>query len=190
MSFKSVCSMRCGKVLLGVFVLGLLPAAGSAQAPTLKFLSKTGDPVVGLGSLESMSSVQINNSGMWTNLVDTTWGNPDSDGCLLRNGFVTLREGSLLMGTVTTTLVTFKYQHLTSNGDLALILTVRRPNGSLDGVYWNTVPVANRFGFVNAPEVPATSTWQAFNVVKMNDSRTMLLVGQIDNTSVGGSGSR
>src|SRR5262245_62183501 len=96
--------MRTAKLLLGLAALGLAPSApsgqgGAADAPTSETLVKQGDTVIGMGPMTfTLNWVAVDDDKRWFAQIGTDL-NPDDinrDGCILRNGFVTLREGAPL----------------------------------------------------------------------------------------------
>ena len=175
--------MRCGNELpLGLFstllTWGLLASTPSAQTPGNAL--QEGDTVIGVGHLTDVKPGVFNDQGMWIDLVDTDFPDLDRDFVLLRNGFVTLREGATLFTPAGAKIDEFRSYWMTNSGDLAMIMDMTGvPSANKTGAFWNTLPLAQLGLPFVSPQVPPGTTWQAFNVIKMNDSNTILMLGQI-----------
>jgi len=185
--------MRSAKSILGLAVIGLVPSAvaGQSTPPTIDTLVKKGDTVIGLGAMIALSSgslayVGINDSKTWMALMSTDFPDGNRDGCILSNGFVTLREGSPLSAPVGSTLDEWTSINLTNRGDLAMLIKAKPAVGpSVDGAYRNLVPVAVRGQVVSSPFLGSSppSTWDSFAVIKMNSNNEMFVLGEIANTA-------
>ncbi|MSR61331.1 MAG: hypothetical protein EXS08_02630 [Planctomycetes bacterium] len=123
---------------------------------------------------------------MWITLTDTNLADSNTDGCILRNGFVTLREGALLFSPPNSSLDDWGSIALTNRGDLGMILKVKVGSSTFDGAFWNLLPVALKDQVVVAPPLGPNSTWVKMDVIKMNARNDMLVLGEIQNTAVTG----
>ncbi|MEQ1894207.1 MAG: hypothetical protein ABL998_16825 [Planctomycetota bacterium] len=144
---------------------------------------KENDTIIGMGALLTMTYVQVNDSGMWTASVDTDFFDTGRDGAILRNGFVTLREGATLFAPPGAILDEIDSVNLANTGHLGLVIRIPGPK---DAVYWNTVPLAIKDDLVGGPLVPATADWDKFDFVKINDANEVFVIGEIVNASVAG----
>ena len=70
--------MRSGKLLLGLLAAGSFASSAGAQTP--RVLVKENDTIIGMGSLMSMTFVQIIDSGVWTTFIDTDFADTGRDG--------------------------------------------------------------------------------------------------------------
>ena len=52
-----------------------------------------GDPIAGVGTVQTIDNLAINNFGEWLVEANTDFANSDEDTVLLKNGSVFLREG-------------------------------------------------------------------------------------------------
>jgi hypothetical protein len=174
--------MRHAQAFLGVlpgFVLGLTPPAAAQTATSLIHDS---DTVIGLGAMEAMTSMAVTDSKRWMLLLDTSFSDTTRDNCLLSNGFVALRELTPLVSPVGASLDEWTSINLTNSGNLAMIIKIKTSTGTLiDGVYWNLTKVALKDEFVVSPVFPQPTDWDRFNVVQMNSSNTMLVLGDVVN---------
>lgn len=155
--------------------------------PTLaqetRLLLREGDPVIFMGALQRIDSIQINDAGDWTALVDTDAPDLDADFALLRNGFVTLREGVPLFAPADTALDEFDSIAFSDSGHLAMCLRVSGPREAL---YWNTLPLALKDSPLVSPLVGPGTDWERFDVVKMIDASQVFVMGAVANPAVTG----
>src|SRR5262245_7220933 len=129
---RSMRAMRCRKFVLGLALLAqptaLAAAAQTTDPPwSVNILLKRDDTVLGMGGVSSISTISSNDSKMWVSLIDTTWSELTRDGCLLRSGFLTLREGTGLLDPEGTTLDEWLIVTMNNNGDLAMMAKVIPP---------------------------------------------------------------
>jgi hypothetical protein len=161
--------------------LALLAPAARAQTP----LVSEGDPIAGVGAVQTfLPSADVLDSGSWSLLADTDNANILMDVALIRDGAVVLREGSSLdlpAGGVLGTIVSVDWAN---HAEFAAILTTRTPTTT--GVYWNSHRIVDMDTPIPSPAVGADSRWVKFEVVKTNESRQVLVLGEIDNTALGG----
>lgn len=164
------------------FVLALLASVAGAQHDahfTLAPLIHEGEAVIGMGALEGLSRTGVNDGGMWVAAVDTTFPDPGRDGAILRNGFVTLREGTALLEPPSATQTGgFGAISLTDSGELGLLMEFEA--GSVrTGMFWNLVcAVATNDPFVH-PDLPAGTIWINLLRSRMNENRQMLVLGEL-----------
>jgi hypothetical protein len=176
--------MNSGKLLLGLAAAGSIASMPMGQALDQKILVKEGDTIVGLGALETISSVLINDLGMWVALIDTDHFDTVRDACILRNGFVTLREGTTLFSPPGASLDEFDSVDMSTSGHLALC--VRATIGTArEALYWNTVKVALRSDALVSPLVGAGTTWDKFDVCKINAANEIFVIGDVANPANG-----
>jgi hypothetical protein len=184
--------MRSAKPILGFTLLALLPSAvaGQAMPPSFDTLVKKGDTIIGLGAMITLSAgtlayLGVNDSKTWMTLLTTDYPDPNRDGCILSNGFVTLREGTPLSAPAGSTLDEWTSINMTNRGDLAMLIREKPAVGgaSIDGAYRNLVPIALRGQRIDSPNFggPLLSTWDTFAVIKMNSNNEMFILGDIAN---------
>jgi len=130
--------------------------------------------------------VGVNDQRTWLGLVDTTYSDTTADFALLRNGFVTLREGTQLFSPPGATVSDWLSISPTNSGDLGMVLNLKTASGSSFGVFWNTIPLALKNGVLNVPEVPSGTTWITMTAVKMNTSNALVMEGQVTIPGVSG----
>lgn len=175
--------MRNAKSILALALLGLAPSAVFGQS--IDTLVKKGDTIIGVGAMVAMSYLGINDSKTWMAQLATDFLDSTRDGCILSNGFVSLREGTPLFAPVGSTLDEWNSINLTNRGDLAMILRAKPSVGaSVDGAFRNLVPVAMRAAPIVSPHLGPGSTWDSFAVVKMNSNNEMFILGEIANPAV------
>lgn len=175
--------MRHAKSVLGLALLGLFPSAVFGQS--IQTLIKKNDTIIGLGGMVGMTYVAVNDSKTWMALLSTSFPDSTRDGCLLSNGFVTLREGSPLFAPVGSILDEWNSISLTNRGDLGMIIKARPSVGlPVDGAFRNLVPVALKDQVIVSPNLGAGADWETFAVVKMNSNNEMFVLGEVANPAV------
>lgn len=192
--------MRTAKLLLGLAALGLAPSApsgqgGAADAPTSETLVKQGDTVIGMGPMTfTLNWVAVDDDKRWFAQIGTDL-NPDDinrDGCILSNGFVTLREGAPLSAPAGAVLDDWSSVSLNDLGDLGMVIQVKPLTGAgFTAVYWNLTPVAKKDdkvdaatnsvppGPLNPPTPTAPNDWDTFSVAKLNAKNQIFVIGEI-----------
>lgn len=177
--------MTSRSYLRRVLVLSSLVAATEAQSSTL--LLREGDPVPGGDHLTRVLGSWIDDKGSWLALVDSDRANVTEDALLLGNGAELLREGMALAEPAGSTLDEFASTWRSQDG-LSAIYRVRLafPQINLSGLYHEERLLALEDGPVDAPEVPAGTSWVRFDALKSNGDGTILALGEIANPSVPG----
>lgn len=174
--------MRNAKSILGLALLGLSPSAVLGQSTSI--LVQEDDTIIGLGGMIGLFGVAINDSKTWTVLLSTSFPDANRDGCILSNGFVTVREGTPLYSPAGSTLDDWNSISLSNRGDLGMLLKVKLPVGTVDGAFWNQVMVALRDQVVVSPNLGAGADWETFAVVKLNASNELFILGEVANPAV------
>jgi hypothetical protein len=174
------------KTILGLAIAGLLPSAAAAQTPTPTSLIAAGDTIIGMGSMENATYVGVTDSNLWSALVDTSFDDGSKDGCVLRNGFVMLREGTQLFAPPSSRLGEWISINMNSKGDLGQVLLLEVPGGTQQGLFWNLVPIALKGTPVVHPNVGAGTTWDNFAVVKLTDRNKIFVLGEVADPTITG----
>jgi hypothetical protein len=164
-------------LLVGLLALGAL--ATSSHGQSIQPLMHQGDTIIGMGALDGLLTLAINGTSMWVMEVDTDFTTSTEDGALLRNGFVTLREGLALFQPPGAFHNEFVDVNLAENGELGLLITLSDAGVARSGVFWNLVPVV-----VTGDPFPQHPTetdlvWNTLQHAKMNDNRDFLVFGEL-----------
>jgi hypothetical protein len=186
--------MRCEKAIPALAVLGLASGLLHAQTPTA--LIKEGDTIVGMGALEIINYLAMNDAKTWCAGVVTSFPDTIRDGALLRSGFVTLRENMLLPFPIGAVLDDFSSVSFNNSGEIGMIVKAKvGDNAPQDMLYYNLVPIAKQgattgpwlpIELVTGPGIGANSPWVLISVAKLNANNELFVSGQINNTSVTG----
>jgi hypothetical protein len=181
--------MRSVKVFLGgsTLALAIAPDIGAQTCPpTVQPLVSAGDTVIGVGAINSFNPafIGLTDTRMWTLVADTDFTDVQRDVVLLRNGFVTLREGASMIEPAGATLNTFNSIDLANNGNLGMLLTTRTPTSTT--AYWNLIKVADFDATLVSPHFGAGTKWAKLDVVKLNSSNQMFVLGEVANPAVAG----
>ena len=169
--------MRCFELILG-FALAA-PSFAAAQTTSIvqpKLLLSEGDTVLGMGGIEDIATIDINDAEMWTSLVETTFPDNLRNACILRSGFLTLRESTPVIEPIDSELATFGLIALNNAGNLGMLVTLRPTR---KGVYWNLKPVALQNEPVDSPIVMPGSVWDSMTIVRLNDANEMYVMGRV-----------
>jgi len=170
--------MRCTKAILALAALG---SSSVLAAQTDHPVVETGDTILGMGSMTSLDMVNVNDAKMWTALIDTTFSDTGQDGCLLRSGFVTMREGMFFPNPVGSSVDEFDSIDINGKGDLGLCLRARIPGlgGAQEALAWNLKFIALVGDPFVSPFVPAGTKWDSFDIVRVNDRNMLLTAGEV-----------
>ena len=115
----------------GLPLLSLIFAAttSSAQDP-LAVLIET-DPILGNGTFERVDDLKVNNNGTWIAEIFTDFS-PPADNCVLRDGFVAIREGAVVSNPAGTNLKQFDTIDLNDNDQLIMIVSFNGTGSRID----------------------------------------------------------
>jgi hypothetical protein len=183
--------MQRRKAILGLFALGALAAAPRSQeAEVVHAILREGDTIVGVGAFNDADSVRVNDHRSWVSVIDTDYQPTSRDAVLLRNWLTILREGNQLYSEAPGDLAilsSFDAVEINADGDLAMLLGVGSTEfGSHTGFYWNGFPVLRSFDPIVSPGFGVGSHWTTFKSLKANANNQVMIVGEMDNTSVNG----
>lgn len=169
--------MQRWKAILGLALLGL---PGVLEAQTPQPAVQHDDIVPGIGSVESVDFINVNDAKMWTALAITST-DATVDACLLRGGFLSMRESMELAFPAGTTLDEFDAIALNKRGDLATVLRVRIPNVAAikEAMVWNLRVLGAKDDPFTDPLVPSGTVWNGFDVVRVNDNNQFLVSGDV-----------
>lgn len=175
--------MRCVKSILGLVVLGLSPAAVFGQST--ETLIQENETVIGLGGMQNLSNVAVNDSKTWMTLLSTTFADATRDGCILSNGFVSMREGTQLISPAGSILDEWASLSLNDRGDVGMVIQTKPVTGPVvDGAYWNLVMVAIKDQVIVSPLLGVGADWDTFQVAKLNDNNQLFIIGEVANPAV------
>lgn len=170
--------------LLPLSLLGLLAAPASAQTPLTLF--KRGQSVPGVGSITSLDKFVINDSGEWLAIVDTN-ASEDKDMVVLRNGFVTLQEGTILGTPQGTKITGIRSLNIDAAGNSYWDVDIEGSPTVAQGVYFNTKKVLLQADLLNTPGYSRPTVWLLFNgTVKANSSNQFIVGAQVADPSIPG----
>ncbi len=173
--------MQRRKAILWLALLGL---ATQAAAQTAQPLLQRDDIIPGIGGVRSVDIINVNDAKMWTAVVLTTFSNPNQDSCLLRSGFLSMREDMEIASPPGAILDDFDAVALNKRGDLATVLRIRLPGVAAvkEAAAWNLRAFAIRDDAFVDPLVPAGTVWNGFDVVRLNDRNQYLVAGDVKAT--------
>ncbi|NOT29970.1 MAG: hypothetical protein HOP15_05925 [Planctomycetes bacterium] len=170
-------SLRYGKALLWFALLGL-PTSASAQ--TVESVLETGSTILGIGAMTTLDLVHVNDTKMWTALIDTGFSDQNQDGVVLRSGFATFREGMFFSSPAGSFLDEIESININRQGNIAMAVKARVP-----GVSSAKQAIAFNLRFVAVAGDPFISPFAVGTVfdqiefVKLNDNNLLLAKGKI-----------
>jgi hypothetical protein len=171
-------------LLAGVF--SATPALAQDEA---KITLREGDHILSLGNVRSIFTQIVNDNGLWFCEVSTDNGDNNRDGGILRNGFLSIQESTLLSAPPSAKIQSFIDVSVNSLGHLGWPLDMKDTaggNNDDNGLFWNTILLAQEGSAVNAPEVSVNTGHKRFKAAKINDLSTLLLTCDIDDPDISG----
>jgi hypothetical protein len=169
----------------------LIPSLLSLSAPIaevelfIERLQLEGEAVAGVGNLVRLDALALDPDGNWYAEWDTDVPDLSVDSVLLRNGALILREGQALSSPTGATLGAFDSIRPNGSGQVAYNFFLDGlPAGFDSGCYLDDQlliqegdPAPAGFG--------ASATWAGFFETRLNDAGHYLVVGTVDDPSVG-----
>lgn len=145
-----------------------------------------GDAVPGVGLVETIDNVAINNTGTWIVEVNTSFANIDQDSVLLRDGVLYLREGFGGLSAPPGAIIdSFDSVTLSNGGDGGFNFFIDPfPSGEDSGVYLNTDLLIQEGSVATAPQFTAGTPYLGFFDVKINDSDELMIIASIDDVAI------
>lgn len=172
--------------------LAVLAAASSsspASAQNVHVAIQEGDHILTLANVRNILSLYVNDNGVWYGEVSTDLGDNTRDNAILRNGFLSLQEGTLLANPVGAHLQAFNDISVNSSGQFGWPFRLRDTaggNSDNEGIFWNTVLLGQKGFPVDSIQVPSGTEYQSFKVVRINDDNTLLTSCVIQDPTITG----
>lgn len=171
-----------------LFVLAVLSAPLTLQAGeiTVEAVVLEGDAVEGVGAVTRIDNVVINSSGTTLVEVDTDFADADTDGAMLRDGALYLREEQALPDRQGAILDGFDSVNLNDEGQSGWNLSLSGTADANDdtGVYLGSSRVIQE-GFVSTSDVFSPGTrYIGFFDVKTNSLDQLMIVASIDDNTI------
>ncbi len=162
----------------------IFSATGVASAQTVQTLVEQGTEIFGIGTVTKVNSYRVGDNGDWYALVETDAPITENF-VILRNGIPMLQEGDTLPEPSGSEVRKFERISANSNGGLGLLLLLRGVPTSSDAVVvYNTHLLGQEGELCEAPEFALGTTWRSFKGVSINDSNTVLCVGNVDDPTI------
>ena len=119
-----------------VVVLGLATPSSSAQSAALAL--RLGDNIAGVGEVDDINEAVVNDSGEWLVFAGTDNEDDTIDTVIVRNGFLTLQEGTTLGNPPGAKIDAFRSLNIDSRGDSGWELRLRDAP-TLYGCFYSTL---------------------------------------------------
>ena len=176
---------RFSALLLAALSFGLAASPLTAAQSAVRAV-QIGDTVAGVGTVNKVVEAIVNDSGEW--LVHAGTDNEDAtiDGVLIRNGFLTLQEGTTVGNPSGARIDVFRSLNLDSRGDAGWELRLLNALPAIYGLYYNTRLIVLDGDPAPAP-FSAGATYFSFNkIARYNDNWQMLVLCLVAEPSVPG----
>lgn len=144
-----------------------------------------GDNVAGVGAVEFIDNLAINNDGDWIVEVNTNFSKTDADSVLLKNGTIFLREGMDLTDPSGATIGSFDSVNLSDNSRSGMNLFLDQLPGDEDsGIFLDDQLLIQESDISTAPELSAGTPFIGFFDSKINNNDKIMLVASIDDPAI------
>lgn len=169
---------------LPALAAALCVAPAAAQEPVPLVLE--GDAVPAVGLVTRIDNLAVNDVLSWLAEVDTDNADTDTDGALVVDGDVDLREGGALAAPPGATLDSFDGLGLTNGGIVGANYFLDGTAGTFDdsGVYWDHALIVQESDIVDSPEVSPGTPYIGFFEVKTNEADQLLCMASIDDPAI------
>lgn len=183
--------MRCSASPALLASTALLAGTASGQITfTLTDISTEGDSVAGVGALTRLDNLETNDAGVRWSEWDTDQADTDTDQVVLVDGSLLLREGDPVPAPLGATIDSFDSIQANDGGDLSL--NVFLDGAGIDSNNNSAVYVDFGAGLVLiaqegdlVPNFAGGATWQGFFETRINDARQVLVLGTVDDPTIG-----
>ena len=172
--------------LSALAALSLISAPAVAQSPTI--ILQRGQPIPGLQGINMTGLIKfaINDAGEWMAQTNTNSSDEDTDEVILRNGFLTLQEGTIVGTPSGANIDAFGSLNINEAGDSYWEFSLAGASVS-GGVYRNTRAIALSGDLLNCPSYSRNATWLNFRgVVKGNNNNQILVGCEVNDSAIGG----
>lgn len=153
-------------------------------------LTLEGDSVPGVGLVDSILNLAINDNGDTFVEIEVDIANTDEDNLLLKNGVAFIREG--IVGEIAAPSGTFvdSFDSVTINnsgkGGFNFFIEPLDSNSD-SGIYVDKDLVIQESNFSTAPEFSAGTFFRGYFDVKINNNDTLMTVASVDDPSIASS---
>ena len=181
-------------VCLTLLVVSLANSLTAQDFPIIRLVLVEGDEVPGVGTIDTIGDVAINDSGD-TLIVANTDAATAIDEVLLRNGKVLLQEG--ITGLLTSPpdafiagaepfAGLFTSLNISNSGETSYFLSIEDFPGSEDfGIFTGTDIVVQQGGLSMSPQFTPGTTYDFLFSLKQNNNGTLLFSGLADDPMLG-----
>ena len=148
-----------------------------------------GDNVPGVGVIEFIDNLAINDSGDWFVEANTSFPNTDEDQVLLKNGVVLLREGVGGLSAPPMSFVdSFDSVSINNNGSGGFNFFIDPfPFTEDSGIYIDTTLLFQESDIATAPEFSPGTPYIGFFDTKINDNDSVMVIASVDDPAINSS---
>ena len=181
-------------VCLMLLTVSIASSLAAQDFPIIRVVLVEGDEVPGVGTIDTIGDVAINDSGD-TLIVANTDAATASDEVLLRNGEVLLQEGITgLLNSPPDAFIAgaeplaglFTSLNISNSGETSYFLSIEDFPGSEDfGIFTGTDIVVQQGGLSMSPQFTPGTTYDFLFSLKQNNNGTLLFSGLADDPMLG-----
>lgn len=166
----------------------VLSQPGAASSIEITSLVLQGDDLPTVGLVTSIDNLAINDNGDWIVEVDTNNEDTNSDGALIRNGLLYLREGQPLSAPAGAFLGSFDSINLNNNGRSGWNLFLDGlPSNQDSGVFWGDQLLIAESAISGAPQFSPGTPYIGFFEVKINNADELMIMASVDDPAINSS---
>jgi len=165
-------------------LVGALIASAQLSAQTVETLAQIDDVVAGVGNIQSIENVAVNDNKTWLMVCDTD-APTAVNSVVLRDGLLLYREGDGVDLPVGATIEGFVDWEIDRHGNLVQHRRICDDGTILDGLYWNDRLMALEETQVGAIGL-GPKVWRSFDAFRINSENQVLILGNvIDEEDIG-----
>lgn len=157
------------------------------ESVTISIAILEGDVVSGVGAVQFIDNVAINDSGDWIVECNTDFPDTDQDGVLVFNGSEFLREGVIgdIDAPTNAFIDIFDSVNINNNGNSGMNLFIDPlPTGEDSGIYLNESLLIQESDFSTAPELSANTPFIGFFDAKINNRDAIMIMASVDDPAI------
>ena len=174
------------------FVIAILLSSAAVADDSFSISSALveGDAVPGVGLVEFIENLAINDNGEWIVECNTDFADSDQDGALVKDGVVFLREG--IVGGIdappNSFIDIFDSVNINNNGNAGMNLFIDPLATNEDsGIYFNDMLLIQESDFATASGLSAETPYIGFFDSKINNNDDIMIIASIDDSEIASS---
>jgi hypothetical protein len=166
--------------------LSLAAPAYAGTTFVLTPIAVEGDSAASIARITTIDNLAVNDGGTWLVEVDTDFADTNTDGLLLRNGALDLREGQALVLPAGSTLDSFDSITLNNAGHSGWNFFLANTGSTTtdSGIFFDANLVLQESFISTSPSFSPGTPYIGFFDAKINDSDQIMVVASIDDPAI------